>query len=246
MVHRDLIVKAQELYLQNYSLKEISKALEDHVVNEMFWKQEPPDINRRRFYPSTRDIQLFVGRIRKLSKFSDEEQQVIRKVADDIQVENGSANSLLNIEERYANENKSGSSDDEFFEPELENNSQKKKREEKKLQTVLFCYQTPQQQRLLKRYGNQSYLVEIECGVQLKRALTIEMYALLVQTNVDFQVVGCFVVSKQRKDGVTEALNIFKEWNTFWQPKYFLVDYAEKIVAAVTAVFPGKNLLFYV
>ena len=83
------------------------------------------------------------------------------------------------------------------------------------------------------------YLVEIECGVQLKRALTIEMYALLVQTNVDFQVVGCFVVSKQRNDGITEALNVFKEWNSYWQPKYFLVDCSEKIYGAVKDVFTG-------
>ena len=253
MVHKDLVVKAQELYLQDYSINDILKSLHGHVINEMFWKRDPPDPNRRRFYPSVRDVQLFIGRIRKLAKITSEEEDNLRKLVDKIQLGPHNVNVLLHITDSCKNEHESDSctnenkldSSDEFCEVETENSCEKKKKDEKKVQTVLFCYQTPQQKRLLKRYGNQVYLVEIKCASTIKRALTIEMYALLVQTNVDFQVVGSFICSKQRRDGVTEALNVFKEWNTYWQPKYFLVDCSEKISNAITSVFPGKIMFFF-
>ena len=240
-MHKDLVIKTQELYLQNYSTSEILESLRNHVANNMFWKQEPPDPKRRRFYPNRKEIRDFIGRIRHLSKFTQEEEECIKKTVDKIQVDKDGVNILLDIHENVFKKNKPDSSDDEFVEPETAVNSDKRPKMEKKVQTVLFCYQTPKQQRLLKRYGNQAYLVEVKCNTSLKRALTIEMYALLVQTNVDFQVVGSFICSKQRRDGVTEALNVFKEWNTYWQPKYFLVDCSEKIIVAVKTVFQGKK-----
>ena len=74
------------------------------------------------------------------------------------------------------------------------------------VETFMLCYQTPQQQRLLRKYNNATYLVNVDVennDVTLPasdtttatagndatgRVLTYLAYALMVQTNIDFQV----------------------------------------------------------
>ena len=227
--------------MQNYSTADITESLRNYVVKELFWNQGPPDPKRRRYFPNKKDIHNIVGRIRLLSKFSREDQDELKKLVEQIRGRKDDIKICLNIEEATVSGNRIESSDDEeFFEPDINSGlKSKKKKEDKKTETFLFSYQTPQQQRLLMRYGNITYIVEIECS-NLKRALPYEMYAFLVQTNVDYQVVGWFLTSKRREGGVVEGLNTLKKWNAHWEAKYLLVDCSEKIYNAVATVFPGK------
>ena len=52
------------------------------------------------------------------------------------------------------------------------------------------------------------------------------------------------VVSKHRTQGLQDALVVLREWNSYWNPKYFMLDYSDHlfkgVVAAITTVFPGN------
>lgn len=246
-MHKDLIIKAQELYMENFSLSTIMSALNSHIVNEMFYNQEPPSKKRRKYYPSRKDVRNFIGRIRQLSRFTKEEKKKISDLANVICSDVANSGVLFTFTEGESFE----SVDIEFSEDETEaeNNSQhisyEDKPKEEKVQTFLSCYQSPEQQRLLKRYGNTvTLLVEVRHNTTVKRALTFKMFLLLVQTNVDFQAVGCVVFSKQRKNGLENGLALLKERNLFWTPKYVLIDCTEEINAVAAQLFPSECLLF--
>lgn len=241
-------MKAQEYFLQNKSNNEITEALKDFVINEMFWNQEPPDFKRRKFFPTKKDIRNFNARVRDLCRFSDEELEGIRKVIEQCQAKDTTGNISFQVEEKALNEDKAApadSTDDEGVEPDplevVVTAKKKKKKDERKVHSFVFCHQSSKQQRLLKRYCNVAYLVEIETLSLPKRILTYKMYALVVQTNVDFQSVGTIIVSKQRRDALVEALTLFREWNPNWKPKYLLVDFSEAIFESTIRVFPEVN-----
>ena len=99
MVHKDLIIKAQELYLNNKSINEIAVALEQHVINELFYNEEPPDRSHKTYYPNRRDIRNYIQRIQQLAKFSLEEADEIRNCLNQIHNEDDSVNILFRIDE---------------------------------------------------------------------------------------------------------------------------------------------------
>ena len=103
--------------------------------------------------------------------------------------------------------------------------------------TLIFCHQTPQQQRLLKRYGNKVVMCEITNSVQ---HVPFPMFCLFVQTNVDHQLVATFILEIRNKESIIQGLNTVKEWNPAWMPKYITTDYAEEQTDAVLNVFPGQ------
>ena len=197
----------------------------------------------KRYYPTKKDIRNYIARVYHMCRLRDTQKENIKTIINNVLIEECGTNVIFDVSEKCLNENNEiDSSDEDTMKAEgNEEGKWKKKEVEKKVETFLFCYQTPMQQRLMKKYTNVIYLVEIDPLKPTKRVLTYFMYALLVQTNVDYQVVGLIIISKHRKEGLQEGLNLFREWNTFWNPKYFLVDYCEVIYNAVTAVFPGKN-----
>lgn len=238
MVHPELVVKAQEYYLQNKSNIEIYELIRNHVHNEMFWKKDPPDPKRRRFFPKPIDIRNIVGRIRRLSRFSEDEELALRTYLEDVKKKYEESNIFFDVNDISMNEVL-----DSTGKPTLipESNKPKDKKDFKLHQTFIFCYQTHSQQWLVKRYNSPCYLVEIETSdSEMKCAVPYNMFCLVVQTNVDFQVVGIIITSKQRKFGLIQGLRCFREWNIAWDPDYFLIDYSEDIEEAITTVFPSK------
>ena len=65
----------------------------------------------------------------------------------------------------------------------------------------------------------------------------------MVKTNIDYQIVGAFVSENESEESITEALQILKQWNPEFQPKYFMTDYSTEEVGAVKAVFSKSHLL---
>ena len=247
MIHPELVVKAQELYLQNKSNLEIYEQIRHYVLNEMFWKQDPPDPKRRRFYPKPIDIRNIVSRIRRLSRFTEDEESSVRTFIAEARKTYEDANILFNINEIIRNEEMENCVVLENSQlPDVFPSNKTKKEKDIKVQTFIFCYQTHSQQWLIKRYNHICFLVEIEAASNMKCALSYKVYCLLVQTNVDFQAVGVIVVSKQRNYGLIEGLKRFREWNISWNPDYFLVDYSVDIQEAISAVFPGKGIPVYI
>lgn len=110
----------------------------------------------------------------------------------------------------------------------------------------VFVLQAPSQTTMLRKYGGVVYIVEANQNnnINATRTLTFRVQLLFVQTNVDFQLVGCFMYSKQQVDGFETCMRTYKNWNKWWSPKYFITEIDETITEATTTLFPGENYCF--
>ena len=59
-----------------------------------------------------------------------------------------------------------------------------------------------------------------------------------VKTNVGYSVVGDFMVQSETVDQIAEALSILSSWNPEWKHPFFMTDYSEAEMGAITTVFP--------
>ncbi|XP_047124564.1 uncharacterized protein LOC100210608 isoform X2 [Hydra vulgaris] len=106
--------------------------------------------------------------------------------------------------------------------------------------SLLFVYQDMWQKRLLLRYGPE--LVFLDATYRTTR-YALPLFFLVVKTNIDYQVVAIFVCENETTDAITEALMCIKEWNSKFQPKYFLTDYSNEEINSLESVFPGCSVL---
>lgn len=222
----------QELVLQNIAITEIMKKLQSHVQNEMFFKQQPPDKNRRRYNPSRRDVQNFIHGIRSMAQIPMKD---LEQLQDDFQeLQDADSDSIVYFV----------LPDDAKRETSEELMTNKAKRlAPLKMTQFIFFYQTSFQRHLLQKYGNIVYLVEVTPDENARKALTVKMYLLMVQTNADHQIVGCIIYNKHNPNALKDALNVCKESNSsFWSPKILMVDFTDDLLEAVAEVFPGKFL----
>ncbi|XP_066927371.1 uncharacterized protein [Clytia hemisphaerica] len=238
-VHRDLIIKAQELYFLNRSITDIAAELQSYVVNELFYKQEPPDKSRRKYNPTTKDLRNYIGKIRQLERFNKEDIIRMDSLISSIHKEENNTKVLFNSEQENILDLQDTSSEDENTHPnQLECLSPSLNKNNHHILSFLFCYQTQEHQRLLKRYGATAFLTEVNPSLTVKRALTFKFFVVFVQTNVDFQPVGFIVFSKRRNDGLKDGFSTLKNWNSSWAPKYLFIDSTDEMINASTKVFP--------
>lgn len=102
---------------------------------------------------------------------------------------------------------------------------------------LLFCYQTQQQRKRLLKYGNDMCLMD---ATYKTTRYALPLFFLCVRTNVSYQVVGTFVVQYSTIEAISEALQIFHQWNPSWEPRYFMTDFAEEEIQAIENVFKGR------
>lgn len=102
------------------------------------------------------------------------------------------------------------------------------------LQTFMFCYQSNDQQYLLKRHG----AVVLLNATYKTTKYSLPLFSLVVKTNVGFIICGMFIIILEDAKSIAEALNVFKQWNNnSWNPEYFVVDYSEAEINAIESVF---------
>ncbi|XP_068691142.1 uncharacterized protein [Montipora foliosa] len=102
--------------------------------------------------------------------------------------------------------------------------------------TLLFVHQSSWQHRLLQRYGNHMCLLDATCKTT---QYALPLFFLVVQTNVDYQVVGSFITQNETSACIKEALQILQGEMNGWNPKYFMTDNCEQEITAIEEVFPG-------
>ena len=71
---------------------------------------------------------------------------------------------------------------------------------------------------------------------------SLPLFFVVVKTNVDYQIVGSFVVQSETTDAIFEALSVLKSWNQKWNPSCFMVDYSEEEMSAIGNLFPGSSI----
>ena len=102
---------------------------------------------------------------------------------------------------------------------------------------LLFVHQTRDQRRLLQRYGNELSMLD---ATYKTTRYSLPLFFLVVKTNVDYQIVGSFVIQSETADAIHEALSVLQSWNPKWNPSYFMVDYSEEEMSAIGKILPGN------
>ena len=101
---------------------------------------------------------------------------------------------------------------------------------------LLFVHQTRDQKRLLERYGNEICMLD---ATYKTTRYSLPLFLVVVRTNVDYQIVGSFVVQSETADAIFEAMTVLKSWNPRWKPSCFMVDYSEEEMSAIERLYPG-------
>ena len=225
---------------------DIHEALKLHVKDVLFYGKTLPALNNRKYYPAKHDIRNLRLRVYQLCQFTASEQAAVTEAVEKLKT-GGQQTSVLFHIKIVGNEeeiNPEPDDDDLFFEPE----PKKKPRYERKTPkkpfrghyAFMFACQSSWQQRMLQKYGTTVFVAEVRPNASANRALTFNMYVLMVQTNVDYQVVGSLLYSKiHNAFTMGDCLQHFASSNLQWTPKYFVVDVGEEISSALEAVFPG-------
>ena len=67
---------------------------------------------------------------------------------------------------------------------------------------LLFVHQTKDQRRLLQRLGNELSILD---ATYKTTRYSLPLFFLVVKTNVDYQIVGSFVIQSETTDAIHEA-----------------------------------------
>ncbi|KAL9969690.1 hypothetical protein ACROYT_G021937 [Oculina patagonica] len=128
---------------------------------------------------------------------------------------------------------------DSFDDDEQEDNEEEVKADDgTSNKGLLFVHQTSWQRCLLNRYGNELCLLD---ATYRTTKYSLPLYFLVVKTNIEYKVVASFVTQSETTDAIKEALSIIMKWNPDWDPKHFMVDYAEEEISAVEDLFPESK-----
>ena len=70
----------------------------------------------------------------------------------------------------------------------------------------------------------------------------LPLFFLCVKTNVGYIVVADFIIQGETSEKIQEALDILKSWNPQWQPNFFMTDFSEAEIQAITVSFPSTTI----
>ncbi|XP_052098734.1 uncharacterized protein LOC127733410 [Mytilus californianus] len=101
---------------------------------------------------------------------------------------------------------------------------------------LLFIYQSRQQRRLLQRYGNEICFLD---ATYRTTKYSVPLFFLCVKTNMDYAVVAVFASQFEDTKTIAAALGKIKEWNSEWNPQFFMVDYCEAEINGIGTCFKG-------
>ena len=215
-IHPQLVKNIYEMVAEGIiDTQEVKRNLKHYVLHVMCLKQKP-DIADRSYFPSSTDIRNHIYKAQQACQLSKLDQENLKLKIEGWKQEN--ASSLY------------------FFRPYTQSDSSDKENVMDGPQTLLFVHQEPWQQELLRRYGNKMTLMD---ATYKTTRYEVALFFVTVKTNVGYSVVSEFVVQSETKDSISEALKIISRWNPTWNPEFFMTDYSESEIGAITNVFPN-------
>ena len=202
--------------------REMKRHLNVYVKQQILSKDEiQPSPSNRRFFPKPSDIRSHMYRASIKNRFSTIDQE---NVVDNIDQWQSSNPEDFFYFRPYGEAPQKPTDSEGHSEEAVSNN-------------LLFVHQTRWQRRLLQTYGNDICLLD---ATYKTTRYALPLFFLVVPTNVDFQVVGSFVIQNETSQCIREALQIIQRETTGWNPKYFMTDNCEQEISAIEEVFPGK------
>ena len=97
---------------------------------------------------------------------------------------------------------------------------------------------TAWQKQLMIRYGNEITLLD---AIYKTMRYELSLFFLVVKTNVNYIVVGSFIIQRETTASIQEALGIFHDWNASWKPQFFMTDFCHEEIHAIENTFTGAD-----
>lgn len=219
------------------NVNEMRRHLREFLTNDLFCGQELPPAFNRRFFPSKKDLRNHIYRAVVQNRFSKcDQSNVSSKVEEWKRQQPKDMFHFRPYTGRHQDSDitapaeEDSSKDDEDFDEEVKVTDMTSE------QSLLFVHQTDWQRRLLGRYGNNICLLD---ATYRTTRYSLPLFFLAVKTNVDYQVVGSFIIQHETTEAIAEALQKLKDWNPSWKPQFFMTDLSEQEINAVEEVHPG-------
>lgn len=105
--------------------------------------------------------------------------------------------------------------------------------------TLLFVHQEKWQKDVLKCYGNTICLIDATYKTTM---YDLALFFICVQTNCGYIMVAMFIIQSEKSCYIEEALNVLREWNPGWDPKFWMCDYRDAEYNALQSVFPNTHV----
>lgn len=207
---------------------EMKRHLHQYVKHELFNGKKCPGKSNRRYYPGNVDIRNHMYRATVKHMLSKIDQENLEKKIEEWKIDSPEDSiffrpcSISSEEENKTSENEEDNV--------TANVSQK----------LLFAHQTAWQRRLMARYGNEMTLLD---ATYKTTRYSLPLFFLVVKTNVNYTVVGFFIIQNETTVDITEALQIFHRWNPDWNPSFFMTDFCHEEIVAIETVFKGTDYL---
>ena len=230
------MTKIQELVCAGArSEREIPRHLKIFVQQGLYRGKQAPQKTNRRFYPSRGTTRSHIYKSVIKERFSKIDQEDLQKKVEFWKVGSPDDNFQFKPCATYSKEEKRLENSDEG------NGTDSEQDDEEMVKTstkgLLFVHHTKDQRRLLQRYGNE--LSMLDATYKITR-YSLPLFFLVVKTNLDYQIVGSFVIQSVTADAIYEALSILNSWNPEWNPSNFMVDYSEEEMSATGKLFTGN------
>ena len=85
-----------------------------------------------------------------------------------------------------------------------------------------------------EHYGNEICLLD---ATYKTSRYALPLFFLCIKTNVNYCVVGSFVIQHETRRAIAEALDVLREWNPQWSPRFFMTDFSDPEIKAIEEVF---------
>lgn len=221
------------------TVNEMRRHIREYVKREMFAGKEMPPATSRRFHPTKKDIMNHIYRATVKQRFSSCDQVNLSKMVRKWVHEYPNDKFYFRPYADVVQQDSTSDLDSEDDICESDEDVDVKVTKPLSRQRMIFVHQAQWQRRLLAKYGNDICLLD---ATYKTTRYALPLFFLAVRTNVDYQIVGSFVIQDECTDTIKEALAIFKNWNKVWSPKFFMTDCCDEEINALEETFDGKSL----
>eukprot|EP00794_Sanderia_malayensis_P004499 gene4499-5097_t len=235
-----LAKKIEELVKEGVcNVNEMRRHWRIFVTNDMFAKGSQPDKNNRRYFPRPKIIRSHIVQVKKTLSYSMRDLECLTAKVEQWRREHKSVRIFFRPKatQNGASQSTRGDSDSDDY----DSDDSLDEIFGHKRDCLLFVYKTNWQRRLLERYGDELILLD---ATYRTTCYALPLFFLVVKTNVDHQVVAAFVCESESTESITKGLEVIKQWNTEFQPKYFMTDYSTEEISATKSVSQVAQLSY--
>ena len=220
------------------TIKDLENRAKHFVQQNILTLDDNPDFYRRRYTPSRRKIRNIINSVKLKLQYSKVDQENVEHLSQkwrkwgDLLFEP----LIKKVTEKelsdgcVENENDDGDEDELFRDMirQLSTDSTEGK--------MMFVYQSKKMKHMYRRYAPS--LICLDATYKTTK-YSLPLFFLVVRTNVNFQVVGVMVLQEETTAMIQKGLQVFRDINPDIHPKYAIVDFDEKEIAALENVFSG-------